>query len=155
MVAPRVIKRTPREGAAVLRRWAVVAVGVGVACAAAAAALPALTAAASILAAVVFVGAIMLAGIASTRTSRSPELVWILAGILVFWVANSTLYLFLFVQANTRLDNTVPSRETIALLSTLFMAGVIALVAAALVAVFGWVLRPGRWHLMNGPGGQS
>jgi hypothetical protein len=150
-----VIKRTPREGAAVIRRWSAVAVGVGIACAAVAAALPTAAAAASILAAVAFVAAIILAGIASTRTSRSPELVWILAGILVFWVANSTLYLFLLVQANTRPDNTVPSGETIALLSTLFMAGVIALVVAALVAVFGWVLRPGRWHLMNGPGGQS
>jgi hypothetical protein len=155
MAARRVIKRTPGEGAAVLRRWSAAAVGAGVACAALAAALPAVAAVASILAAALLVVAILLGGIAATRTSRSPELVWILAGILVFWVANSTLYLFLFVQANTRLDNTVPSRETIALLSALFMAGVVALVAAALVAVFGWVLRPGRWHLMNGPGGQS
>jgi hypothetical protein len=155
VTAGRVIKPTPRERAAVLRRWAAGCLLAGIAAAALAVALPAASAVASIVAPALLVAGILIAAIAATRTSRSPELVWVVAGILVFWVANTTVYLSLFVQANTRLDNTVPSRETIDLLSTLFTAGVVALVAAVLLAVFGWVVRPGRWHLMNGPGGQS
>jgi hypothetical protein len=127
----------------------------GVVAAALAVAIPAVSAVASLAAPVLLIAGILLAAIASTGTARSPELVWIMAGILVFWVTNTAVYLSLFVQANTRLDNTVPSRETIALLSTLFTAGVVALVAAVLLAVFGWMVRPGRRHLMNGPGGQS
>jgi hypothetical protein len=148
------MKRTPREGAAVLRRWAGAAVIAGVASAVLGLAVPPASGALSIVAAAMLIGGILLGGIAATRTTRSPELAWIVVGILVFWVANTTLYLALLVRANTTLE-TVPDQRTIDLLSTMFILGVIALVVAGLLLVFGWVIRPGRWHLMNGPGGQS
>jgi hypothetical protein len=148
------MKRTPRERAAVLRRWSAVAVAVGLAVAVTGLLVPSLVGVTSIVAAVVLVGGILLGGVAATRTTRSPELAWIVVGLLVFWVANTTIYLTLLVRANTTLEN-VPEQEVIDLLSALFTAGTGALVVAGLLLVFGWVVRPGRWHLMNGPGGQS
>jgi hypothetical protein len=75
-------------------------------------------------------------------------------GILVFWIANSALYLHLVVEANS-LVGTVPPQEAIDLLRTLFTAGTIALIATVVLAVGGWVLRPGRWSSLHGPSGQS
>jgi hydrogenase-4 membrane subunit HyfE len=148
------MKRTPGERAIVLRRWSAAAVVAGIAVVVAGIALPGATGVLSLVAAALVVGGILLAGIAATRTTRSPELAWIVVGLLVFWVANTTLYLTLLVRANTTLEN-VPEQGAIDLLSTLFAAGTGALIAAGLLLVFGWVVRPGRWHLMNGPGGQS
>jgi hypothetical protein len=114
-------------------------------------------AAAGVLAAVaaaLFAGAVLVGGIAASQTTRRPELVWIVTGILVFWIANSALYLHLVVEANS-LVGTVPPQEAIDLLRTLFTAGTIALIATVVLAIGGWVLRPGRWSSLHGPSGQS
>ena len=148
------MRGTPRERARRLWFWAVGAVGLGLAAAVVGAFLPAGAFVLSIVAAALFVVAVLLGALAANLTTRGPELVWIVAGILVFWVANSALYLHLVVEANT-LVATVPSQEAIDLLGTLFAAGVTALIAAGVLAVAGWVRRPGRWLASHGPSGQS
>jgi hydrogenase-4 membrane subunit HyfE len=148
------MRRTPRERAAVLRRWSAAAIAAGVLVGVAGLAVPRAAGAASLIAAALLIAGLLVAGIAATRTTRSPELAWIVVGLLVFWVADTTLCLTLLVRANTQLEN-VPEQGAIDLLSALFAAGIGALLAAGLLYVAGWVVRPGRWHLMNGPGGQS
>ena len=108
----------------------------------------------SVVAAALFVAAILVGAVAANSTTKAPELVWIVAGILVFWVVNSAIYLHLIVQANTMVG-TVPPQSVIDLLSTLFVAGTGALVVAGILAVAGWVVRPGRWLASHGPSGQS
>jgi hypothetical protein len=149
-----VLKRTPRERARQLWRWSGGAVLAGVVVTVLSALLPAGAFALSIAAATLFVTAILIGAIAASSTTRTPELVWIVAGILVFWVANSALYLHLVVEANS-LVATVPPQAVIDLLSTLFVAGTAALVVAGVLAVAGWVVRPGRWLASHGPSGQS
>jgi len=148
------MRRTPRERAARLRWFALGAAAAGVVVAVAAAAAPAAAAVLGVVAPLLFVAAVLVGAIAVNLTTRRTEPVWIVAGILVFWVANSALYLRLVSTANNTLDD-VPSQEVIDLLSTLFVAGIGALVAAALVSVGAWLVRPGRWNALNGPGGQS
>lgn len=145
------MKRTPRERAGRLWRWALVALAAGVAAGAAGMLLPGVL---TVVAPAVFVGAITLGAIAMTLTTRKPELVWVVAGLLIFWVVNSALYLHLVGLADNTLDD-VPSQEAIDLLSTLFVAGGGALLLAVLVSIVAWVVRPGRWLAMNGPSGQS
>ena len=147
----RVMKRTPRERASRLWRWALSSAAAGLLAAIVALLVPGLLV---LVAPALFVTAIVVGGIAATLTTRKPELVWIVAGILIFWVVNSAIYLHLLGLANNTLAD-VPSQEAIDLLSTLFVAGVGALIVAGLVSIVAWVVRPGRWHLMNGPGGQS
>jgi hypothetical protein len=101
-----------------------------------------------------FVLTIVLGALAASLRSYRPELVWIISGILVFWVLNSAVYLRLGYLANNTLDD-VPTPELIDLLSTLFAAGVSALLAAVLLLVVAWFVRAGRWDALNGPGGQS
>jgi hypothetical protein len=151
----RVIGRTPGERSARYLRWSLGPFLAGFS----AAVLSPLTTGTvetvlSLVAPVLLVLALLLVGIAVTQSTRRPELVWIVVGILVFWVVNSSLYLHLVDLANNSLDD-VPSEDAIALLSTLFTAGVGALVAAVLIVIVGWVVRPGRWLALNGPGGQS
>ena len=146
--------RTPRERAARLWRWCLAAVLAGVVVAVVSGFLPAGAFVLSIVAAALFVAAVLVGAIAENQTTRRPELTWIVAGILVFWVANSALYLHLVVEANS-LVGTVPPQEAIDLLGTLFAAGTTALVAAVILTVAGWVLRPRRWSSLHGPSGQS
>lgn len=148
------IKRTPRERARALWRWALAAAVAALVVAVVSGFLPAGSFVLSIVAAGLFVAGILTGAIAANLTARKPELVWIVAGILVFWVANSALYLHLIVEANTMVG-TVPPQSVIDLLSTLFAAGTGALVVAGILAVVGWVLRPGRWLASHGPEGQS
>jgi hypothetical protein len=148
------MQRTPRERAARLW-WAALAVAaVGIVVAAGGALLPAGGAVLAVVAPLLFVLAVLVGAVAVNLTTRRPELVWTVAGILVFWVANSALYLRLVATANNTLDD-VPSQEVIDLLTTLFVAGTAALVVAVLVSIAGWLVRPGRWNALNGPGGQS
>ena len=148
------MKGTPRERAARLWRFAIGAAMAGVVVAVVSGFLPAGAFVLSIVAAAVFVAAILVGALAANLTTRRPELVWIVAGLLVYWVANSALYLHLIVEANSMVG-TVPPQEVIDLLSTLFAAGTTALVAAGVLAVVGWVVRPGRWLASHGPSGQS
>ena len=150
----RTIGRTPRERAWRIWRLAFLAVGLAIVVTVLSGALPVLGFAGSIAGPVLLVAAILIGTIALGLTTRRPEALWIVSGLLVFWVANSALYLHLATQANTTLA-TVPDESIVALLSTMFAAGVAALVAAVLVAAIGWLLRPGRWNALNGPGGQS
>jgi hypothetical protein len=131
--------RTPRERAARLWRLSLGVAAAGVIAAVASAFWPA---------------SVLVGGMAASQTTRRPELVWIVTGVLVFWIANSALYLHLVVEANS-LVGTVPPQEAIDLLRTLFTAGTIALIATVVLAVGGWVLRPGRWSSLHGPSGQS
>ena len=147
----RVMKRTPRERASRLWRWALLPIGLGLVAGIGGMLVPG---ALAIVAPAMFVAAIVLGGIATTLTTRRTELVWIVAGILIFWVVNSAIYLHLLGLANHTLAD-VPSPEAIDLLSTLFAAGVGALIVAGLISIVAWVVRPGRWLAMNGPGGQS
>jgi len=148
------MRGTPRERARRLWFWAVGAVGLGLAAAVLGAFLPAGAFVLSIVAAALFVVAVLLGALAANLTTRGPELVWIVAGILVFWVANSALYLHLVVEANSMVG-TVPPQSVIDLLGALFVAGTAALVVAAVLTVAGWVVRPGRWLASHGPSGQS
>jgi hypothetical protein len=151
----RVIGRTPTERATRLWRWAIGPLVAGVTAAVLSPIVSDSVAGALSLAAPgLLVVALLLGGMALTQTTRRPELAWIVVGLLVFWVLNSALYLNLVFRANNTLDD-VPDEETIALLSTLFTAGIGALVAAVLIAIVGWVVRPSRWLALNGPGGQS
>jgi hypothetical protein len=146
--------RTQRERAARLWRLSLGVAAAGVLAAVASAFWLAGAFVLSVVAAALFAGAVLVGGIAASQTTRRPELVWIVTGILVFWIANSALYLHLVVEANS-LVGTVPPQEAIDLLRTLFTAGTIALIAAVVLAVGGWVLRPGRWSSLHGPSGQS
>jgi hypothetical protein len=146
--------RTQRERAARLWRLSLGVAAAGVLAAVASAFWLAGAFVLSVVAAALFAGAVLVGGIAATQTTRRPELVWIVTGILVFWIANSALYLHLVVEANS-LVGTVPPQEAIDLLRTLFTAGTIALIAAVVLVVGGWVLRPGRWSSLHGPSGQS
>jgi hypothetical protein len=146
--------RTPRERAARLWRVSLGTAAAGVLVAVASAFLPPAAFVLSIVAAALLVAAVLVGAIAASRTNRRPELVWIVGGILVFWIANSALYLHLVVEANS-LVGTVPPQEAIDLLRTLFAFGTAALIAAVVLSVAGWVLRPGRWSALNGPSGQS
>lgn len=147
------MRGTPRERAR--RRWrlSLAALALGVVAAIVGGVLG-LDLVREVVAPLLVIGAVILGGLAATITTRRHELTWIVAGILIFWVANTALYLHLSVEANTTLD-TVPSQQVIDLLSTLFDAGVAALIAAALITVVAWAARPGRWNALNGPGGQS
>jgi uncharacterized membrane protein HdeD (DUF308 family) len=147
----RVMKRTPRERASRLWRWALASIALGLVAGIVGMLVPGVL---TIVAPALYVAAIVVGGIATTITTRKPELVWIVAGILIFWVVNSTIYLHLLGLANNTLAD-VPSQEAIDLLSTLFVAGVGALIVAGLIAIVAWVVRPGRWLSMNGPSGQS
>jgi len=147
----RVMKRTPRERASRLWRWALATIALGLVAGIVGMLIPGVLA---IVAPALFVAAIVVGGIATTITTRKPELVWIVAGILIFWVVNSAIYLHLLDLANNTLAD-VPSQEAIDLLSTLFIAGVGALIVAGLISIVAWVVRPGRWLSMNGPSGQS
>ncbi|WP_411700665.1 hypothetical protein [Conyzicola sp.] len=146
--------RTPTERARRLWRWSAAAVAAGLLVAVASIFLPVAAFALSIVAAVFFVAAVLVGAIAANQTTRRPELTWIIAGILVFWVANSALYLHLVVEANS-LVGTVPPQEAIDLLGTLFAAGTTALIAAVILTIVGWAVRPGRWSALHGPSGQS
>lgn len=148
------MQRTPRERADRLWRYALGAAAAGIVAAVVAALLPAAGDVLAIVAPALFVAAVLVGAIAANLSTRRSELVWTVAGILVFWVVNSAIYLRLVSVANNTLDD-VPSREVIDLLSTLFAAGTGALVVAVLVSVVGWLVRPGRWNALNGPGGQS
>ena len=148
------MRRTPRERASRLGRSALAAAILGVAAAVLGAVVPAAAPLLSLVAPALLVAAILVGGIATALTTRRPEPVWIVAGLLVFWVVNSALYLHLLSTANNTLDD-VPSQEVIDLLSALFAAGTGALVVAVLVALLAWAVRPGRWNALNGPGGQS
>jgi hypothetical protein len=150
----RTIGRTPRERAWRIWRVAFAAVGLAVVVTVLSGALPALGTAGAIAGPALLIAAILTGTVALGLTTRRPEALWIVCGLFVYWVANSALYLHLAMLANTTLA-TVPDESVIALLSTLFAAGVAALIAAMLVATIGWVLRPGRWNALNGPGGQS
>jgi len=150
----RTIGRTPRERAWRIWRFAFLAVGLAIVVTVLSGVVPVLGFAGSIAGPALLIAAILLGTLALGLTTRRPEALWIVCGLLIFWVANSALYLHLATRANTTLT-TVPDESVIALLSTMFAAGIIALVAAMLVATIGWVLRPGRWHALNGPGGQS
>ena len=148
------MKPTPRERASRLWRWSLGAALAAVVVMVSSALLPAAAFALSVVAAALFVAAILVGAIAANSTTRTPELVWIVAGILVFWVANTALYLHLVVEANS-LVASVPPQCVIDLLRTLFVAGTSALVVAAILIVAGWVVRPGRWLASHGPSGQS
>jgi len=148
------MKRTPRERAGYLWRWSIGTAVAAVVVAVVSGFLPAGAFALSIAAAALFVAAILVGAVAAGSTTKKPELVWTVAGLLVFWVANSALYLHLVVEANTMVG-TVPPQSVIDLLGTLFVAGTTALIAAGILAVTGWVLRPGRWLASHGPSGQS
>jgi hypothetical protein len=148
------MKRTPRERARYLWRWSLAAALAAVVVTVASALLPVVAFVLSVVAAALFVAAILVGAIAANCTTRTPELVWIVAGILVFWVANSALYLHLVVEANTMVG-TVPPQSVIDLLGTLFVTGTGALIAAAVLTAAGWLLRPGRWLASHGPSGQS
>jgi hypothetical protein len=152
--APRTIGRTPRERAWRIWRFAFLAVGLAIVVAVLSWVFPAVGPAGAVAGPALLVAAILIGTIALGLTTRRPEALWIVSGLLIFWVANSALYLHLATQANTTLA-TVPDESIIALLSTMFAAGIVALVAAMLVATIGWAMRPGRWHALNGPGGQS
>ena len=152
--APRTIGRTPRERAWRIWRFAFLAVGLAIVVTVLSGVFPALGPAGAVAGPALLVAAILIGTIALGLTTRRPEALWIVSGLLIFWVANSALYLHLATQANTTLA-TVPDESIIALLSTMFTAGIVALVAAMLVATIGWAMRPGRWHALNGPGGQS
>ena len=152
--APRTIGRTPRERAWRIWRFAFLAVGLAIVATVLSWVFPAVGPAGAVAGPALLVAAILIGTIALGLTTRRPEALWIVSGLLIFWVANSTLYLHLATQANTTLA-TVPDESIIALLSTMFAAGIVALVAAMLVATIGWAMRPGRWHALNGPGGQS
>jgi hypothetical protein len=146
--------RTPRERAARLWRLSLGVAAAGVLAAVVSAFWPAGAFVLSVVAAALFAASVLVGGIAASQTTRRPELVWIVTGVLVFWIANSALYLHLVVEANS-LVGTVPPQEAIDLLRTLFTAGTIALIAAVVLAVGAWVLRPGRWSSLPGPSGQS
>ena len=148
------MRGTPRERAARLWRFAVGTALLGVAAAVVSGFLPAGAFVLSIVAAALFVATIIVGALAANLTTRRPELVWIVAGLLVYWVANSALYLHLLVEANSMVG-TVPPQEVIDLLSTLFAAGTTALIAAGILAMVAWVVRPGRWLASHGPSGQS
>jgi hypothetical protein len=150
----RTIGRTPRERAWRIWRCAFFAAALAVVATVLSALLPAFAPAGAIAGPALLAAAVLIGGIALNLRTPRPELLWTVCGLLVFWVANSALYLHLAREANTTLA-TVPDEEVIALLSTLFGAGIAALVAAMLIAVVGWAVRPGRWHALNGPGGQS
>jgi len=152
--APRTIGRTSRERAWRIWRFAFLAVGLAIVVTVLSGVFPALGPAGAVAGPALLVAAILIGTIALGLTTRRPEALWIVSGLLIFWVANSALYLHLATQANTTLA-TVPDESIIALLSTMFTAGIVALVAAMLVATIGWAMRPGRWHALNGPGGQS
>jgi len=152
--APRTIGRTPRERAWRIWRFAFLAVGLAIVATVLSGVFPAVGPAGAVAGPALLVAAILIGTIALGLTTRRPEALWIVSGLLIFWVANSALYLHLATQANTTLA-TVPDESIIALLSTMFAAGIVALVAAMLVATIGWAMRPGRWHALNGPGGQS
>jgi len=152
--APRTIGRTPRERAWRIWRFAFLAVGLAIVATVLSWVFPAVGPAGAVAGPALLVAAILIGTIALGLTTRRPEALWIVSGLLIFWVANSALYLHLATQANTTLA-TVPDESIIALLSTMFAAGIVALVAAMLVATIGWAMRPGRWHALNGPGGQS
>ena len=145
------MKRTPRERASRLWRWAIAVIAAGLLAAIAALLVPGVL---SLVAPALFVAAIVIGGIATNLTTRRPELAWIVAGILIFWVVNSAVYLHLLGIAGS-LPTDVPSQEAIDLLGTLFIVGVGALIVACLVAITAWVVRPSRWLSMNGPSGQS
>jgi len=151
---PRTIGRTPRERAWRIWRFAFVAVALAIVVTVLSGVVPVLGAAGAIAGPALLIAAVLIGTVALGLTTRRPEALWIVCGLLVYWVANSALYLHLATQANTTLD-TVPDERIVALLSTMFATGIAALVAAMLVATVGWVLRPGRWHALNGPGGQS
>jgi len=148
------MKRTPRERARYLWRWSLGTAAVGLVVGVMSGFLPAGAFVLSVVAAALFVAAILVGAMAANGTTKAPELVWIVAGILVFWVVNSAIYLHLIVQANTMVG-TVPPQSVIDLLSTLFVAGTGALVVAGILTVAGWVVRPGRWLASHGPSGQS
>jgi len=148
------MKRTPRERARYLWRWSLGAALAAIVVTILSGLLPAGAFVLSIAAAALFVVAILVGAVAANSTTRRPELVWIVAGLLVFWVANSALYLHLIVEANTMVG-TVPPQAVIDLLGTLFVAGTTALIAAAILTVAGWLVRPGRWLASHGPSGQS
>ena len=148
------MRGTPRERAARLWRFAVGTALLGVAAAVVSGFLPAGAFVLSIVAAALFVATIIVGALAANLTTRRPELVWIVAGLLVYWVANSALYLHLLVEANSMVG-TVSPQEVIDLLSTLFAAGTTALIAAGILAMVAWVVRPGRWLASHGPSGQS
>jgi len=148
------MKRTPRERARYLWRWSLSVALAAIAVTVVSGLVPSGAFALSIAAAALFIAAILVGAIAANSTTKKPELVWIVAGLLVFWVANSALYLHLIVEANS-LVGTVPPQSVIDLLGTLFIAGTTALIAAAILTVAGWVLRPGRWLASHGPSGQS
>jgi hypothetical protein len=150
----RSIGRTPRERAWRIWRFAFLAVGLAIVVTVLSGILPALGPVGAVAGPALLVAAILTGTIALGLSTRRPEALWIVSGLLIFWVANSALYLHLATRANTTLD-TVPDESVVALLSTMFAAGIVALVAAMLVATIGWALRPGRWHALNGPGGQS
>lgn len=150
----RRIGRTPRERARRIRLWALVALGAAVVTTVLARAVPETAAVGVVAGPVLLATAIVTGAVALNLTSRAPELLWMVCGLLVFWAANSAIYLHLAAEANTTLA-TVPEQGVIDLLSALFTAGVVAVVAAALIAVLGWLLRPGRWNALNGPDGQS
>jgi hypothetical protein len=152
-----VASKTPRERARRLWLWAGAAVLLGIALATVSAVTGASGAVGAVLgfaAPLAFVGAVLLFGLGANITSRRSGPLWIGVGIGVFWVSNSALYLYLARRADNELTD-VPSAELIALLSALFTAGVAALVAGLLLVVVSWLVRPGRWHALNGPGGQS
>ena len=148
------MKRTPRERARYLWRWSIGVALAAVVVTVLSAVLPAGAFALSIAAAALFVTAVLVGAVAANSTTNKPELVWIVAGFLVFWVANTALYLHLVVEANTMVG-TVPPQSVIDLLGTLFVAGSASLIAAIILTVAGWVLRPGRWLASHGPSGQS
>ena len=148
------MKRNPRERARYLWRWSLGTGVAAIAVLASSALLPAAAFALSVAGAALLVAAILIGAVAANSTTRTPELVWTIAGILVFWVANSALYLHLVVEANSMVG-TVPPQSVIDLLGALFVAGTAALVVAAVLTVAGWVVRPGRWLASHGPSGQS
>ena len=148
------MRRTPRERARRLWLSAALVAAAGIAVTVASALVPAAAFGLSVAAAALFVAAVLVGGIAASRTSRRPEAVWIVVGLLVFWVADSALYLHLLVEANT-LEGTVPPQSVIDLLSALFVAGTAAIIGAGVLAVAAWVVRPGRWLASHGPSGQS
>jgi hypothetical protein len=149
-----VMRRTPSERARTLWLWSGGVAVLGLAAGVVGAVVPETAPALRVAAPVALVAAVLLAGLAANVKSRRAELVWIVTGLGVFWVAVSALYLELLRRSGTELDD-VPSEAMIALLSALFTAGTVALVAAVLVVSVAWFVRPGRWRALNGPDGQS
>jgi hypothetical protein len=149
------VGRTPRDRARLLWRWSAAALVLGAVVAVLAIIGITLPVTAGTLACpALLVAGVLLGALALNVSNRRSELVWIVAGILIFWIVNSTVYMTMLGLANSTLDRP-PAQELIDLMATVFTAGVIAIIGAVLVAAFGWLVRPGRWNALNGPGGQS